>query len=132
MNNDPNYLFSLRVPVFRGIVLINAFESIKAPSHARIDVEVSFRQIDDRKSHIIFPHGQLYCGLPNQYPLDGIRARELVLSLVAMRTGSADPDYFEDYTSEQLAFAEQYGEELDCVRQFRYCDANGNVRERSK
>jgi hypothetical protein len=47
-----------------------------------------------------------------------------------MKPGDTDPDYFKDYTPEQIAFVEKYGEELDCVRQFRYCDANGNVRER--
>ena len=133
IRDDPNYLFTLRVPVFRGIVIIHAYvndEKSYFATHTRIDVEVLFRHIDEKRARVIFTRGETYCGLPAQYSLDGINAKELVLSLVAMKPVDTDPDYFKDYTPEQLAFAEKYGEELDCVRQFRYCDANGNVRER--
>jgi hypothetical protein len=132
-SDDPNYLFTLRVPVFRGIAIIHAYENDEKSyiaTHTRIDVEVLFRQIDEKRARIIFQRGTLYCGLPGQYSLDGINAKELVLSLVAMKPGDTDPDYFKDYTPEQIVFVEKYGEELDCVRQFRYCDANGNIRER--
>lgn len=132
LQDDPHYLFTLRCAVFRGIVVIHAFQNEKAyyaPTHTRIDVEVLLREGDEKKMRTIFARGSTYCGLPGGHSFDGINAKDLVLSLVAMKPGDADPDYFQDYTLEQLVFATKYGEELDCVRQFRYCDANGNIRE---
>lgn len=54
--------------------------------------------------------------------LDGIEAKEGVLSLVAMKPGDTDEEYFADYTEEQLAFAKEYGEALSCEREARYCN----------
>jgi hypothetical protein len=86
LQDDPNYLFTLRVPVFRGVVAIHAYENEEKSyfthtSHTRIDVEVLFREINEKRARIIFQRGTLYCGLPGQYSLDGINAKELVLSL---------------------------------------------------
>lgn len=33
---------------------------------------------------------------------------------VSMRPGDTDPDYFDDYTAEQLEWANRYGEEFGC------------------
>jgi hypothetical protein len=34
-----------------------------------------------------------------------------------------------DYTEAQMAFTDKYGEEIDYVREMRYCDENGNVKK---
>jgi len=78
-------------------------------------------------SDVIFPAGQLYCAL--HAASDSIEAKELVMSLVAMRPGDTDADYFEGYTPEQLAWVTEHGEALDMERQTRYCDKNGDVRK---
>src|SRR5262245_54308880 len=77
-------------------------------------------------NRVIFPAGQLYCALHGSS--DGIEARELIMSLVAMRPGDTDRDYFDGYTPEQLAWAERHGERIDMERERRYCDRDGNVR----
>ena len=37
-----------------------------------------------------------------------------------MKPGDTDSEYFEHYTPEQLAFAEQYGETVDCYAMDRF------------
>jgi hypothetical protein len=116
LNREPDFLFTLRVCVFADepLVVVNAFEGRDAGrdagrgrvggSHNSIDVEVR------QGGRVVFPRGQLYCGLPTFRPIDGPDARELVLSLVAMKPGDTDRDYFEHYTPEQLAWAERHGD----------------------
>ena len=108
LNQEADFLFTLRVCVFASepLVVVNAFEGRNAGrggmgSHNRIEVEVR------QGGRVVFPRGQLYCGLPTFKSIDGPDARELVLSLVAMRPGDTDADYFADYTSEQLAWADR-------------------------
>ena len=116
--------FTLRVPLLRGepTIVIRAYDANSGGTHNRIDVEV--RQ--GRK--VIFPRGATHCGIPSGLPIDGIYAKELVMTLVAMKPGDTDSEYFADYTSEQLAWAEKYGELLECERLDRYCDEDGNVK----
>lgn len=122
----PDYLFTLRVKPFRvgETITIRAFDANRTDStgHSRIDVEVR------EGSSVIFPRGALYCGVPCGTTVDGVDARELVLSLVAMKPGDTDSEYFADYTEEQLAFAHEYGEVLDLARYDRYCDETGAVK----
>ena len=108
-----DYLFTLR-PV-RGVT-IHAFDAnhVGPMGHSRIDVVVKV----GRKT--IFPRGATYCAVASGHTVDGKAARELVLSLVAMRPGDTDADYFASYTPEQLDFARTYGEEIDMVRFNRY------------
>jgi hypothetical protein len=121
-------LFTLRVSIdpWKPLVVILAFESM-APvpwhnSHTRIDVEVR------QGGKVIFPRGVLYCGIPNGQSTDDVFAKEYVLSLVS----ETDSAYFKGYTPEQLAFANTYGDELGMIREWRYCDENGNVRTSRK
>ena len=116
---DRGFLFTLRP--MRGVT-IRAFDGGPAGTHHRIDVEV---RADGK---LVFPRGATYCAVPGHTPIDGIDARETVLSLVAMKPGDTDEEYFASYTPEQLAFAVEHGEEIDTVRSERYCDENGNVR----
>jgi len=119
-------LFTLRVRprTDRPMIVIRAFDGnhVGSYGHTRIDVEVRMG------GEIIFPRGATYCGVPRGTTIDGIEAKELVLSLIAMKPGDTDPEYFASYTPEQIAFAREYGEALDLERECRYCDDNGNVR----
>ena len=111
-NREPDFLFTLRVCVFASepLVVVNAFEGRDAgrgrmgDRHNRIDVEVR------QGGRVVFPRGALYCGLPTFKSIDGPDARELVLSLVAMKPGDTDADFFAHYTPEQLAWAERHGD----------------------
>jgi hypothetical protein len=125
--HDLSHLFTLRVRVRtdRPTIIIHAFDGNHVDlrtGHTRIDVEVRMG------GKTIFPRGATYCAVPSGTTTDGTYAKELVLSLVALKPGDTDADYFADYTPEQLAFAEEYGEGLSCEAQFRYCDENGAVR----
>ena len=112
LNREPDFLFTLRVCVFASepLVVVHAFEGRDAGrgrvggSHNRIDVEVR------QGGRVVFPRGALYCGLPTFKSIDGPDARELVLSLVAMKPGDTDADFFAHYTPEQLAWAERHGD----------------------
>lgn len=125
MYEDLNRVFTLCVRVRRNgpMIMIHAFDAnVTGPhGHSRIDVEVR------RNGQIVFPRGALYCGVPCGTCVDSIEAKELVLSLVGMKPGDTDDDYFAGYTEEQLAFARKYGEMIDCERLDRYCDENGSV-----
>jgi hypothetical protein len=131
VNEDPNFLFTLRIPVRTeesnpvSMVVIHAFDGgFQAPNHNRIDVEVRMN------GKVIFPRGATWCGIPGC--IDGNEAKELVLATVAMKPGDTDSDYFKDYAQDQLDFANTYGEELGMIRECRYCDENGNVRTSRK
>lgn len=113
LNQEADFLFTLRVCVFASepLVVINAFEGrdagrarVVGGSHNQIDVEVR------QGGRVVFPRGQIYCGLPTFKSIDGPDARELVLSLVAMKPGDTDADFFAHYTPEQLAWAERHGD----------------------
>jgi hypothetical protein len=105
LNQAADFLFTLRVCVFASepLVVVNAFEGRgrAGGSHNRIDVEVR------QGGRVVFPRGQLYCGLPTFKSIDGPHARELVLSLVAMKPGDTDKDFFAHYTPEQLAWVDR-------------------------
>jgi hypothetical protein len=123
--HDLSHLFTLRVRVRtdRPTIIIHAFDGPNfSCTHSRIDVEVRMG------GKVIFPRGATYCAVPAGTSTDGIDAKELVMSLVAMQPGDTDDEYFASYTPEQLAFAKEYGEALGCEREYRYCDENGNVR----
>lgn len=130
--SDLNIAFTLRIRLYRKehdprVITIVAYEDKwdLASSHGRIDVEVR------HGGKVIFPRGQLHCAVSKAcgHSSDGMAARELVMSLVAMRPGDTDADYFADYTPEQIEWCEEHGEALDMERMARYCDANGNVRK---
>lgn len=92
-------------------------------SKAKIDVEVR------HAGRVVFPLGDLWCAMSPFHTVDGIHARELVLSLIGMRPGDTDRDYFDPYTKEQIDWAIRYGEEINLIRMDRYCDPeSGEVR----
>lgn len=126
---DTSRLFTLRIRPFatEPWITIHAFEgAFWPPNHTRVDVEVR------QGGKVIFPRGTLWCGIPGHASLDGDEAKESVLSLVAMRPGDTDRDYFEGYTPEQLDWATHNGEALSMEREARYCDENGKLKGRRR
>lgn len=117
--DTPSHLFTLRFRLASGPVTIYAWENYAASlgqTHTHIDVELR------QGGRVVFPRGKTWCGVPGHTTTDGIYARELVGSLLAMRPGDTDRDYFDGYTAEQLAWAEANGEELEMLVSMRYCD----------
>ncbi len=116
-------LFLLKVRLSshpRDVATIQAWDRPSPPNnstgHSYIDVEVS------HMGQVIFPRGQLYCGVNAYTSTDGEAARALVLSLVAMKPGDTDSDYFQDYTNDQIEWATAHGDEISMVRESRYGD----------
>lgn len=100
--SNPNVAFTLRIrlvpPGHGKIVTITAYDG-GDPSEMRgwrggwdIAGRVKLTVEVKHGSEVIFPAGQLHCALHGAS--DGIEARELVMSLVAMRPGNTDRDYF--------------------------------------
>jgi hypothetical protein len=126
--SDP--AFTLRIRLYRRehdarLVTITAYDDLvpgwDSAGRVRLTCEVKHGRA------VVFPKGQLTCAL--HAASDGIKAKGLVMSLVAMRPGDTDADYFADYTPDQLAWVTEHGEALSMERETRYCDENGNVRE---
>lgn len=120
---DHTHLFTLRLRMCDGNrVLIDAKEGPYAYSetgHTRIDVRVRCGA-PGKPLREVFPFGATYCGVSRYSSMDGDAAKALVLSLVGMRPGDTDSDYFASYTDLQLGFASKYGDELDIVSEERY------------
>lgn len=117
--NNSNRVFTLRVLALLSepTIIVHAFDAgFQAPNHNRLDVEVR------QGGKVIFERGTLCCGLTQNYAVDSIHAKELVLSLVGMKPGDTDEEYFAAYTSAQREWAERYGEWISCERETRYCD----------
>lgn len=130
--SDPNVAFTLRIRLYRRehdprVITITAYDDrwSAGGTHGWIDVEVKHGRA------VIFPRGKLYCAVSHAagHTSDSMAARELVMSLVAMRPGDTEREYFADYTPEQLAWVTEHGEALGVEREARYCDANGNLRK---
>jgi hypothetical protein len=46
------------------------------------------------------------------YPIDSEETVRTLLGFLSLRPGDTDPDYFDGYTPDQLAFAQRHGEAL--------------------
>jgi hypothetical protein len=125
-------LFTLRLSISGGRrVTIRAFEGRRTePNHTRIECELWLGS-PRKNRQPLFPRKDFHVGLVNGNSLDGIEAKELVLSLFCLKPGDTDDEFFKDYTPEQLAFFKDNGDELGLIRETRYCDENGNVRRAS-
>lgn len=125
-----NPLFMLRFRLLNNLrVSVRAYEGPPDGSHTRLYCELRVR--DGKKSsktNYLFSDGKFHVGIPFNQSIDGNYAKEAVLSLFAMKPGDTDAEFFEGYTPEQLAFAEQYGEEIGIIGHYRYCDENGDVK----
>ena len=112
-----NLAFCLRVSLHLKDppIMIYAYDDLGWDSAGRVKLRAEVRQ----GGRAIFPKGQLYCALHGTS--DGPKAKELVMSLVAMQAG--DTDYFAGYTPAQLAWAATYGEAMACEASRRYGEA---------
>lgn len=121
---DPNFLFKLQIQVVVDgklrPVSVYAFEgNYNSPLEPQgILVEVT------HCGKVVFPLGQLYCGVNEWTDLDSDAAKRLVLELVAMKPGDTDSDYFKYYTDEQRIFAAKYGELISMTAEDRFPEKN--------
>ncbi len=120
-------LFTLRIALTQKLAAIVTAYDGNGIGRERIDIEVTLE--GEGEPRTIFPKGSMYVGGPaiGRFCLDGVAARELVLSAVAMREGDTDKEYFDDYTPEQLEFSQQYGETINMASCYTYCDEDGNA-----
>lgn len=121
---DPNVAFRLRVSLSghkRLLVTVWDDAGFQAPNHRRLDVEALLIS-EGGKREVIFAKGDTYCAVTQQDTTDGAAAHHLVLSLLAMKPGDTDRDYFANYSERQLDFATRYGEEIGIIADDRYGD----------
>lgn len=114
MYENENLAFTLRLRPWcdRPTIVVRVWDD----AYPRLDVEVR------QGGKVVFPKGQLYCGLPHYGTpsSDGDYARRLVCDLVGMAPGDTDPDYFEGYSEAQRAWARENGEAVRCEGEVRY------------
>ena len=124
MYENLNVCFRLRVRLGDGKTLaVTAWDDApsNSPYHRRIDVRATVLWTEDGKrcSATPFKRGDTWCGVSGGCT-DSQEAKALVLGLLAMRPGDTDPDYFSDYTPDQLAFANDYSDDITCEQMRRY------------
>lgn len=126
-----NVAFVLRVRLFvkehdPRAIMIYAYDGLGWDSAGRVRLTCEVRH----GGRVIFPRGQLECALHGTS--DGFAARDLVMSLIAMAPGARGgegEDYYQDYTPEQLDWANAHWEALGGEREIRYCNPeDGSVR----
>jgi len=129
MYEDMDRLFMLRVALrgkaYGGHVLaVTAWDGNHTGElgHQRIDVRARLIWTENgrRRTRTIWKRGQTWCAVNSSTSLDGDDAKELVLSLLAMKPGDTDEEYFTSYTKAQIAFAEEYGDDITCEAMHRY------------
>lgn len=76
----------------------------------------------DNKGRVIeiWSPGQTWCNPSPMHADDSNEVKSLVTSLVSIKPGDTDSGYFSNYTPEQLAFCQSYGEEIECLRYTEY------------
>lgn len=126
--SDP--CFTLRINLYKDdkrLIIIRAYDDMvpQWDSAGRIRLTCEVRH----GGQLIFPKGQLTCAL--HAASDSIKAKELILSLVAMAPaarGGEGEGYYSDYTAEQLDWVNTHWEELSMEREARYCSKDGSVK----
>lgn len=132
MSNDPNIAFTLRLKLYnpnhdRRVLVVHVFDHLGWDDAGRVKLTYEVRH----GGKVIFPMGQLYGAVHG--PSDGARAKEHVLSHIAMYPGDGSgvgEDFYEGYTPEQLKWVTTYGEAINIERSDRYCNPeDGSVKE---
>ena len=123
MYENMDRLFALRIPltncghgnVVLAVTAYDANHTDARTGHMRIDVRaVLCETVNSKRSRrVIFERGDTYCAVNRWTAIDSDDAKQLVCSLLGMKPGDTDDEYFASYTPDQLAFAEQYGETID-------------------
>jgi hypothetical protein len=118
MTKDPAFLFELRIGRGENRIKVRAYEL----EHKHTDSHLYFTVEVRENGRLVFPRGKLYAGVSVHAgnSLDGKTAKKLALELVAMRPGDTDSEYFEGYSDDQRAWAEENGEWLSCIANERY------------
>lgn len=115
---DNSFLFQLKIKVYKDepLIIINAFErnQFSPTGHNYFEVEVK------QGEKVIFPRGQLYGGVNQWTAVDSDSAKALAISLVGMKPGDTDLEFFKDYTPEQIEWVKKYGEALSIEAEDRY------------
>jgi hypothetical protein len=65
------------------------------------------------KGRLIFSGADVHCS--PMHSIDGDESVAALLHFLCLRPGDTDRDYFKDYSVQQMAFAEGYGEELSYI-----------------
>ncbi len=86
--------------------------------------------VENGKSRMLFT-GEDFSPSPMD-AVDSDAVVECLMTFLTLQPGDTDSDCFAKYTPDQLEFCEKWAEALDCEVQMRYCDENGNVRERRR
>lgn len=115
---DSDFLFELRTLSSKSRITIQAFELTH--KHTNNHLYFTVRVLENGEE--VFAKGHLYAGVSIYagHAIDSDAAKELAMSLVAMKPGDTDKEYFTGYTAKQLAFAEQHGEWLSYIAAERY------------
>lgn len=108
-NRPHDHLFTMRVLLTGGALVVHGYDANHTDprtGHMQIDVEAAWN------GQPLFRRGDTYCAVNRWTSIDSDAAKALVLSLLAMKPGDTDRDYFVGYTPEQLEWASEHGEEL--------------------
>ena len=130
----PVFILHLRLGVENGCEVgctIRAYEGHTEPTgHTRLYCELTYgtrsaaQRSGTRGRHytrkVLFPRAAFYVGTAPHVSIDSDDAKELVLSLFALKPGDTDADFFAHYTPEQLAFVERWGETISMIALDRY------------
>lgn len=111
------FSLSIAIPGEKGRAIVRAFEAGNdKDGRTTLTVEVRLN------GKVIFPQGVLICGLPlsGRASIDGKEAKSLVLSLVGMKPGDTDEEFFAHYSAEQLAFVSKFGDYFEMEARYRY------------
>jgi hypothetical protein len=118
---DGKRIFTLRYSLDDGSRLtIDAYDTgvMDNRGTTRITIRAVHHIGKDRR--VIWRPGETWCHPGPGDCDDSDKAKELVTSLVTIRPGDTDADYFEGYSPEQLEFCERYGEVLQMIAWERY------------
>jgi len=110
MYNTDNHLRNVTLRPYRDERIsftLNTFDSGRSDHLGKSILEYQFQGPDGK---IIFEGSDFACS-----PMNAIDSDECVralLGFLTLRPGDTDAEYFENYTQEQLAFANEHGETL--------------------
>ena len=111
-------LFSLRFKLPSGKVSITAYdrnEPMGPHGHTTLRCQLTFQ------GKVLFPHcAGFTVGIPAGQCIDGDYAKEAVTELFCLKPKDTDPDFFADYTPEQLEWVTANGEDLSVAKRERF------------
>lgn len=79
---------------------------------------LTMRSIKPPVTTLLF-QGEDFCCAPS-HAIDSDEMVESLMSFLTLKPGDTDPDYFKDYTAEQLHYCSEYAESLQLEVMARY------------